>query len=60
LPYVAVGASRGNYRSNALDDSYSASCEHYKFYNTDQNDIVNDLKPFSETESNIYSKSIPV
>lgn len=50
MPYVAVGASTGNYRSNALDDSYSASCEHYKFYNTDQNDIVNDLKPFSETK----------
>ncbi len=50
LPYATTATGTGAFKSNALDDTYSANCDHYKFYNTETNSVVNDANPFAKTE----------
>ena len=50
LPYATTVSASGAFNPNAIDDAYSANCEHYKFYNTHTNSVVNDTKPFAKTE----------
>ncbi|WP_461630249.1 DUF6443 domain-containing protein [Labilibaculum euxinus] len=48
LPYEAFSGTTGSFRTNGVDVNYTIDCEHYKFYNVNNNSVVNDLKPFSE------------
>ncbi|WP_320054782.1 DUF6443 domain-containing protein [uncultured Acetobacteroides sp.] len=46
----AQGVGAGAYQTNAVDASYTTSCDHYKFYNPAvPNGIAPDTRPFGET-----------
>jgi RHS repeat-associated protein len=50
LPYATTTAGNGTFKSAAIDVNYTTNCDHYKFYNTETNSVVNDTKPFSWTD----------
>jgi len=50
LPYATTAAGNGAFKSNALDQTYSSNCDHYQFYNNQNNSVAHDPSPFSTTE----------